>query len=215
MTGVATAIAAAAVVGGIASNRAAKQTAKAAEDSAAIQAESGEAAIIAQREAAERAQTFFDPFAGVAERGVGLSGFLADPQQQFDFLQNNPLFNLALENANRSTLQGAAAGGRLAAGDTLTDLSSNVLLQAQPLIDRQRQDIAGLLNLGVGVAGSQANIETGLGAGTSGLLTDIGSVQGAGIVGAGRANAAGTANVGSALTNSLLAGATILNQRGT
>lgn len=168
---------------------------RAARAAAETQATSGFEAIEAQEAAAGRAQGFFEPFAGIAERGVEESSFLADPQAQFDFLQNNPLFNLALENANQRTLQTASANKRLSFGDTLQQLSNNVLLSASPLIDRQRQDVGNLLNLGVGVAGSQANIETGLGANTSGLITDIGSATSAGQIARGGAKAQGFKNL--------------------
>ena len=162
---------------------------------AQLQAEAGREAIAGQRAAAERGQEFFAPFAGVAERGVAESDFLANPQAQFDFLQENPLFKLALENANQKTLQRSSAGRRTSFGDTLQELSNNVLLSAPPLIDRQRQDIGGLIDLGSGIAGSQANIETGKAAGVGGLLTDIGAAEAAGGVGAANAGAAGAQNV--------------------
>ena len=131
----------------------------------------------------------------VGQQGIEQAGFLTDPQAQFDFLQSNPLFNLALDNANQATLAGAAAGGRVGAGDTLKDLTNNALLSAQPLIDRQSQNINNLLNLSTGIAGSQANIETGLGATTGGLLTDIGSVRSAGEIGAANALGSGARNL--------------------
>ena len=216
MSAIAAVVAGVAVVGGaVVSSRASKDAAKtqaeAAERASQIQAQSGDEAILAQQEAAARAQEFFTPFSGVADRGVGLSSFLGNPQEQFDFLQNNPLFQASLDNANRITNQSAAAQGRLSAGDTLKGLSQNVLLSAEPLIDRQRQDIAGLLNLGVGLAGSRANIETGLGAGTSGLLTDIGSVRGAGIIGSANAQSAGAIDQAKIINDSLLAGAAIFS----
>lgn len=165
------------------------QAAEGAQEAARIQAESGREAIARQEVAAGRAQEFFEPFAGVSERGVEASQFLANPQAQFDFLQNNPLFNLALENANQRTLQTASAGRRLSFGDTLQQLSSNALLSAQPLIDRQRQDVAGLLDLGTNVAGSRANIEQGLGTNVSNLSTQIGNVLASGRIAAGQERA--------------------------
>ena len=213
MTGIATAVVAGAVISGVASNKASKRVAEASEDSAAIQAESARLAIIAQREAAARAQGFLDPFAAVGQQGIDQAGFLANPQAQFDFLQNNPLFQASLDNANTVTQKAAASRGRLNAGDTLTDLSNNFLLSARPLIADQRQDIGNLLNLGTGIAGSQANIETGLGAGTSGLLTDIGNVQGAGLVGAANARAMGTTATANNINNALLSGVSLLNSR--
>jgi len=164
---------------------------RAARGAASTQAEAGQAAIETQEEARARAQGFFQPFAGAAERGVEASQFLADPQAQFDFLQQNPLFQLALENANVQTQQSATARGRLSAGDTLQQLSSNVLLSAQPLIDRQRQDVTALLDLGTGVATSQANIETGQAARIGGLQTDIGAATAAGQIARGGGKAAG------------------------
>lgn len=180
----------------------ATQAAEGATRAAETQAAAGREAIEAQIASAGRAQEFFQPFEGVSERGVEASQFLADPQAQFDFLQNNPLFNLALENANQRTLQSASAGRRLSFGDTLQQLSNNVLLSAQPLIDRQRQDVTNLLNFGTNVAGSRANIEQGLGTNVSNLTTDIGASVAAGQVGAANAQAQGFQN---ALTAGLTA----------
>ena len=187
-----------------------KDAAKASERAAETQAGAGLAAIEEGKAAATRAQEFFTPFAGAAERGVEASQFLADPQAQFDFLQGNPLFNLALENANQQTLQSASAGRRLSFGDTLQQLSNNVLLSASPLIDRQREDITNLLNLGTNVATSQANIETGQAANTQNLITDIGASTAAGQVGGANARTAGAQNL---LTAGLTAGAIFSDER--
>jgi len=185
-------VAGAVVVGSIISSRSASRASRRA---GSAQERAAQLAIDEQRRAQEQGLGFLEPFSELGQRGIGLSGFLGDPQAQFDFLQNNPLFQLALENANQQTLSSAAAGGRLSAGDTLQQLSSNVLLQAQPLIDRQRQDIFGLLGIGQGIAQSQANTALGVGSNISGLLTDIGAVQAGGIVGAENARQQGFSGV--------------------
>lgn len=173
------AVAAVGVVGGIvSSNKASGAASKASREQVAAQGE----AIEAQRQAAERAQGFFDPFAGAAQSGVDASQFLANPQSQFDFLQSNPLFQLGLDNANRVTQQSAASTGRLSAGDTLQQLTNNALLEAAPLIDTQRQDIGALLNLGTGIATSQANVEIGQAARVGELLQGIGNSRSAGTI---------------------------------
>ncbi len=161
--------------------------ADAAAQSANIQAQAGQQAIEQQRLAAQQAQGFLTPFSLLGLRGVGLSNFLANPQSQVNFLQQNPLFNLALQNANQQTQQSAAARGRLASGDTLNALANNVLLASQPLIDRQRQDILSLLQLGQGAAQGQANAALGAGSNIANLLTSIGAAQAGGVV--GQANA--------------------------
>ncbi|MGB0945010.1 MAG: hypothetical protein ACPGUE_21590, partial [Marinomonas sp.] len=119
--------------------------------------------------ARRQAQGFFAPFAGVAEAAIDQSGFLTDPNAQFDFLQNNPLFQASLQNANRTTDARAAAGGRLNTGDTLQQLSNNFLTTASPLIQDQKNSILDLLGLGQGIATSQANTAIGQGTALSGL----------------------------------------------
>lgn len=150
---------------------------EAAKEAEAAQVGSIEAAIAAEQEGRAAGQEFLAPFAEFGQQGIEEGSFLTDSQEQFDFLQNNPLFQLALENANQQTLQRQAAGGRLSAGDTLTALSGNVLQQASPLIDRQSSGILNKLNLGSGIAQTQANVAIGEGSNVGGLLTNIGDVQ--------------------------------------
>lgn len=178
--------------------------AKAAGQAAAQQQASTREAIAAREASAERAQEFLSPFGAPGEQGLEQAGFLTDPQQQFEFLQSNPLFGLALEQAQTGTQKLAAARGRLSAGDTLADLSRNVLLQASPLIGEQKRSIAGLLDFGRGIAGQQANVEIGAGSQIAPLLQDIGNIQAAGTIGAANARAQGTQN----LINLATAGAT-------
>lgn len=169
--------------------------AAASREAGGLQAEASREALQAEIEGRAQAQEFFTPFAGAAERGVEQSQFLADPQAQFEFLQNNPLFQLSLENANRGTNQRAAAAGRSSFGTTLQDLSNNVLLSAQPLLDRQRQDVTNLLQFGGDIAASQANIATGGAARIGDITTDIGANLAAGLVGSANAQAAGGQNL--------------------
>lgn len=198
-------IAAGALVGAVASDRASSKAAKASERAAEIQATAGGEAIQGQREAAERAQGFFEPFAGVAEQGVAGASFLTDPQERFEFLQNNPLFDLQLENLNQRTQQQASSQRRLSFGDTLQQLSNNVLLASQPLLATQDRNLTNLLSFGGDVATSQANIETGQAARIGGLTTDIGAAGAAGLVGAANAANAGTAGLAQALQTGILA----------
>lgn len=139
--------------------------------------------------ASERSLARLDPFAAIGQQGVDLAGFLTDPTAQFDFLKSNPLFKLSLDRLDDITNTAAASRGRLSAGDTLQQLSNNTLLASQPLIDRQRQDILNLINLGQGVAGQQSNIDLGTASQSADLLTGGAAAQAAGTV--GEANARG------------------------
>jgi hypothetical protein len=202
---VAAAVVGAAVVGGVASNQASNRAANAASDAARAQSQAAEAAAGGEMEARERAQGFFQPFEGVAEQGVAGSSFLTDPQERFEFLQNNPLFQLQLENANQRTLQTASAGRRLSFGDTLQQLSNNVLLSSAPLLATQDQNLTNLLQFGGDIATSQANIETGQQARISDLTTGGAAATAAGTVGAANARNVGTAGISQALQTGILA----------
>ena len=145
--------------------------------------------------AGTEAQSLLNPFSSIAQQGIDQAGFLTDPQAQFDFLQNNPLFQASLDNANRVTQQSAAAQGRLSAGDTAVDLSNNFLLSAQPLIRQQQQSIGGLIDLGRGVASEQGAGIRGTAADVANLQTGGAAAQAAGIVGAGNARGVRAGNL--------------------
>jgi len=144
-----------------------------------------------QAEFGREAWALLDPFQEIGQQGLDQAGFLTDPTAQFDFLQNNPLFQLSLDNANTQTNKFAASRGRLSAGDTLQQLSNNVLLSAAPLIQGQKQSIGDLLNFGQNTAANQGSLLTGQGAALAG-----------GIVGSANALTAG-ADVGAQNINNL------------
>ena len=138
-----------------------------------------------QQQAATDASALYDPYQQLGQSGLDQSSFLTDPNAQFNFLQNNPLFQMGLDNANEQTNKMAASRGRLSAGDTMQQLSQNALLAASPLINQQKQSIGDLLTVGQNVAGNQGN-----------LLTGGAASQAAGLVGGANARNQGDANVG-------------------
>ena len=146
-------------------------------------------------ETTQQSLGYFSPYEQVGQQGLEQAGFLGDSQAQYDWLQNNPLFSAALENANRTTQASSAASGRLSAGDTLAQLSNNVLLSGMPLIDRQRQDIYNQLNYGQGIAGQQANLLQGSALNQANYLTSGASGQAAGLVGAANAMGQGASGL--------------------
>lgn len=145
--------------------------------------------------AGERAGELLQPFQQVGQRGVDLSGFLGDPEQQFDFLQNNPLFQSALDTANLRTEQRAASRGRLSSGDTLERLTANTLQTARPFLQDQRSDILNLLNLGRGVASEQGGIIQGTATDVANLETGGAAAQAGGIVAGANARGARAGNL--------------------
>lgn len=189
------------IVGGITGSTAAEASL----EGARIQAGSTREGIAETRASRELGLGFLSPFSGVGQQGIDQSSFLTDPQAQFDFLQGNPLFTAALESANTQTQQQAAARGRISSGDTQQQLSNNFLLSASPLIQQQKGSILDLLNIGTGIAGSQANIATGTGAQVTDLITSGGAAEAAGVVGAANARSQGVKNLFNIGATALLA----------
>lgn len=168
----------AAAIGALGSNVAANKASNSAKSTSRAATDAADAQILAGQEAS----TLLDPFQAIGQQGIEQSGFLTDPKAQFDFLQNNPLFQ-QIQDQNRQVtgdaqtalFKTAAARGRLSAGDTIQQVNQlgensarNLLLSAQPLIQQQKQSIGDLINTGVGVAGSQGNLRTGQGAAQAG-----------------------------------------------
>lgn len=182
----------AAAVGAISSNVQANKAKNAAKDTARIQSQQAEQQAADTRAAGERALGFFQPFQNIGERGASLSSFLADPNQQAQFAQQSPLFDLSRRLMTEDINQNAAARGRLSAGDTLERLQLAGVQAAQPLIDRQRQDILNLLNIGGSVAGNQAGTVMD----TQRLITDL-------LTGGAAAEAAGTVSAANATNQNI------------
>jgi hypothetical protein len=130
----------------------------------------------------ETSQGFLQPLQEVGQRGVDLAGFLANPQAQAQLAFNNPLFDLSRQAFTEDINQNAAARSRLTAGDTLQRLDQAGAVAAQPFIDRQRQDILSLLNLGQNTAGQQVNVEQDVTRQLTDLITGGGATQAAGTI---------------------------------
>lgn len=155
-------------------------------------------ALKQQREALEQLRGDLAPFRELGATGIGLSGFLTDPQEQTDFITNHPLFQAAIENIQEQTQAGQAAGGRLGSGGTLEALRQNFMAQSLPFLDRQTQNITNLLSLGQNAAARS---------GTAGLQAAQTGIQAAGRMGdtitsAGAAQAAGDIARGNILAQS-------------
>jgi len=145
--------------------------------------------------AGAEAGELLQPFADVGQRGLDFAGFLGDPNAQFQFLQQNPLFQQALEGANVRTERRAASRGRLSAGDTFEQLAANTLQQARPFLQDQRSDILNLLNLGRGVATEQGGLLRGTAADVANLQTGGTAAEAAGVVGAANARGSRAGNI--------------------
>jgi len=168
---------------------------KAARKAARLQEESGRMALEELQRSKTEGQGFLQPFEQLGQQGLSQANFLTDPNAQFDFLQNNPLFQMGLDNANTQTNQMAASRGRLSAGDTLQQLNNNALLTAAPLIGQQKQSIQDLLSRGFNTSQAQANTALGVGSQLANVQTEIGNAQASGVIGQQNAKSANQQNL--------------------
>ena len=182
-------------VGDFIDNITGKSAADAAENSARLQAQSAAAALAELRRGKEEGQGYLAPFEVLGQQGLNNRNILTDPAAQYAFLQNNPLFKLALENANIETNKFAAARGRLSAGDTLQKLSKNVLSESLPFLMNQQNNVSRLLGFGTDLATNQANTALGVGSQAGSIQQDIGNSLAAGQIGAANAQSQGTENL--------------------
>lgn len=181
----------------------ANKSAKAAKSAANAQAQSGAESVAFQRESRDMARADLQPFRAFGQSNIGALQQLLTPQGQYDYLQSNPLFQAALDNANRSTMNIQAARGKLGSGDTLSALTRNTLTTAMPMIGQQQNALFNAVNLGQSSAAGQANTALTSGANIGNTLTDVGNARAAGVVGAANARSAGISNAANTLGQGL------------
>jgi len=167
-------------------------------EAAQIQADSAREAAALQVQGGKDASALLNSFANIGEQGLAQSNFLTDPNAQFEFLQNNPLFQNALSAGDQNVdrlMQSAAARGRLSSGDTAQQLQTlgqqNLLQAAFPLIQGQKNSIGDLLNFGSTTASNQGNLLTGQAAAAAGGIQNAGQAQAGGLTNSAAAQAAG------------------------
>ena len=168
-----------------------KTAANAAKVGGEAQVDQSRLALDELRASKEQGLGFLQQFQQLGQQGLDQANFLTDPNAQFDFLQNNPLFQMGLDNANTQTNQMAASRGRLSSGDTLQQLNNNALLTAAPLIGQQKQSIQDLLSRGFNTGQAQSNAALGFGSQLGEAQNNIGNAIAGNV--SGQASARGAA----------------------
>jgi len=172
MSGVASAIVGAAVVGAVGSNMAAGKAASATN-------RASNAAIQQQREALAQQERLSAPYRGLGEAampaymsllGLSQDGTQVDPKLAQETLRNLPGYQFAQQEGQRGTLQAAGAMGMGLSGNTLAALERyNVGLADQTYQDELRNLLAPV-QLGQAAAANQA-------ANVGGAAANIGNIQ--------------------------------------
>lgn len=120
------------------------------------------------------------PFANLGRSQVGPLSEMLTAQGQYDYLQSNPLFNLALERADRQSNNAFLSQGLT--GDARQTLADNTMMTALPFLEHQTNNLFNAVNVGQASSAGQANAALAHGNNLSNLALQKGNVNAAGIV---------------------------------
>ena len=155
--------------------------------------------VRAEREAREQLVELNKPF---VELGTGaipqFQQFVDDPTGA-TFLENNPLFNAAVDNANRATMNVAAASGRTNSGGVVDELFKNYLAIGDSFVNSAFRRAAFPVQLGQNAANFQ-------GTNVANSITNEGAARAAGSIATQNARNQGLNNIlslGSALAGGI------------
>jgi len=164
----------------------------AANAAADTQAAAGRDAIALTRETRDIARSDLAPFRTFGQNNLGGLQDILSPQGQADYLKNNPLFGIAMDNLNRQSNNTFLGRGKL--GDATGQLVNNAFLAGQPLLQNQTSNLFNAVNLGQASAAGQANTSLQSGNTINDLITGIGNSQAAGLVGGANSRQQGAGN---------------------
>lgn len=149
--------------------------------------------------AEERATERLSPFVQLGTDNISQFQALLDPKNQAAYLQNNPMFQAAIQNTGRQLGAGAASQGKLGSGGLVDQLMQNYLSQGENYITNQFNRLLTPVQIGqASAAGSAANtLNTASQVGNA--LGQMGDIRAATIL--------GRQNASAALGNTLIQGA--------
>lgn len=130
----------------------------------------------ADRLAAERLQ----PFVNLGTSNIqGLQGLLT-PQGQMSYLQSNPMFQAAIQNAADQTKASAASTGKFNSGGLVNQLFQNYLGQGEQFIGNQFNRLTNTVGMGQASAAGQAANSLNAANNITGILGNQGDIRAAG-----------------------------------
>lgn len=114
---------------------------------------------------------------------------LLDPSAQASWLENNPLFQAAMERSNTGFRNTLGFSGKR--GDLANAITQNYMASGTDYINNQRNALMQPIQIGQASAAGQAANAINTGQSIGNTITGIGNAQAAGIIGAGNAYSQG------------------------
>jgi hypothetical protein len=154
--------------------------AKATKQAANQQLAATNAQIGYQKEADALAAQRLQPFVDLGTSNIqGLQGLLT-PQGQMGYLQSNPMFQAAVQNAASQTKGAAASQGKFGSGGLVDQLFQNYLGQGEQFIGNQFNRLTNTVGMGQASAAGQAANSLNAANNITGILGNQGDIRSAG-----------------------------------
>jgi hypothetical protein len=133
-----------------------------------------------QKEADALAAQRLQPFVDLGTSNIqGLQGLLT-PQGQMGYLQSNPMFQAAVQNAASQTKGAAASQGKFGSGGLVDQLFQNYLGQGEQFIGNQFNRLTNTVGMGQASAAGQAANSLNAANNITGILGNQGDIRSAG-----------------------------------
>lgn len=202
MSGIATAVVGAAVVGGVMSSKAQKSAAKTA---ANAQIDASEMGVEEQRRQFDVVQKLLKPYSDAGLSGLsgqqdllGINGTAAQ-QAAIGNINNSAEMQTYLQQGENAILQNASATGGLRGGNTQAALAQFRPQLLNQLINQRYQNLAGMTALGQNAAAGTGNAGMQTASNISNLYQQTGAAQAGAALASGQATANAWNGVSSAI----------------
>lgn len=202
MSGIATAVVGAAVIGGVMSSKAQKSAAKTA---ANAQIDASEMGVEEQRRQFDAVQKLLKPYSDAGLSGLtgqqdllGINGNVAQ-QAAINNINNSSEMQTYLQQGENAILQNASATGGLRGGNTQAALAQFRPQLLNQLINQRYQNLAGMTALGQNAAAGTGNAGMQTASNISNLYQQTGAAQ----AGAALASGQATANMWNGVTGAI------------
>jgi hypothetical protein len=123
-----------------------------------------------------------DPFANFGSGQIDALISLLTPQGQYSFLQNNPMFQAAVDQSTGAISAAGAAGGKHNSGGMLKALFNNYLSQGQNFVQPQINNLLNSVEVGRGAVNAQGAADSQAGRSIADILAAIANAKAGGIV---------------------------------
>lgn len=141
---------------------------------------STQAQIAYQEGAEKRATERLQPFVNLGTSNIqGLQGLLT-PQGQMSYLQSNPMFQAAVQNAADQSKAASASIGKFGSGGLVNQLFQNYLGQGEQFVGNQFNRLTNTVGMGQASAAGQAANSLNAANNITGILGNQGDIRAAG-----------------------------------